>query len=476
MLRRAIAVVALVALAWFYTLYQYNLLFTAKRVSVTAQLDQTHYEWTVQKHRQAPDGIEKDLILVNGQFPGPTIQAKIGDTISVTVHNKLNESTSIHWHGIHQNGTNFMDGAVGITQCGIPPGESFTYRFTVDKAGTYWWHSHYELQRTDGMFGALIVDDDSDPYLRHYDEELVIMIHDHYFDSSSNVLEWYLSRESSGSEPVPDNGLINGRGVFDCSKLLNDKFNCSSEWAQNAHFSMVSGRRYRIRLINSSAMANFVVSIAGGEFDVIEADSTLLKRSHTKELPISAGQRYSLIYTARGKGQGQMIVEMDTDCFNYVNPYLDPIAAATITIQRGTIGDLAKDLMRRVSSKLSRFTKRDECLDVEEGLLEPLYDEPVPEADIQVIVYAKIMKLQRNNRAPYSFFNRTSWIPAIGSPNLLTQLELTNASITTNTLTGDAPTEKWGGHQMVVPVPLGSVVELIVNNGDESPHPFHLVS
>ena len=81
------------------------------------------YYWEATWVRAAPDGFSRPVIGINGKWPPPTIEAEIGETITVTLFNKLgNQSTSLHWHGIRQFGTGAMDGAVGTTQCPIPPG------------------------------------------------------------------------------------------------------------------------------------------------------------------------------------------------------------------------------------------------------------------------------------------------------------------------------------------------------------------
>lgn len=83
-----------------------------------------------------PDGAcTRPVVGVNGAWPLPLIEATVGDELVLHVFNELgNASTSIHFHGFFQNGTNYMDGAVGVTQCGIPPGESFTYHIKVETA------------------------------------------------------------------------------------------------------------------------------------------------------------------------------------------------------------------------------------------------------------------------------------------------------------------------------------------------------
>lgn len=82
-----------------------------------------------------PDGLyDRPTIGVNGKWPIPLIEATVGDTLKLHVTNDLgNASTSLHFHGIFQNGTNHMDGATGVVQCPIPPGESFTYNFKVSR-------------------------------------------------------------------------------------------------------------------------------------------------------------------------------------------------------------------------------------------------------------------------------------------------------------------------------------------------------
>lgn len=102
---------------------------------------------------------------INGQWPCPSLEVDVGDKVVVHVTNKLdNETTSIHWHGILQEGSSLMDGAAYVSQCPIPPGKSFTYEFEVKHPGTYWYHAHLGAQYTDGLRGPLIVHDKNDPY------------------------------------------------------------------------------------------------------------------------------------------------------------------------------------------------------------------------------------------------------------------------------------------------------------------------
>ena len=76
--------------------------------------------------------------------------------VEVTNHLSVSGFT-VHWHGIHQVGTPWMDGVPYVTQCPILPRQTFTYRFIATPAGTHWWHSHFQNQRVDGFYGFLIV-------------------------------------------------------------------------------------------------------------------------------------------------------------------------------------------------------------------------------------------------------------------------------------------------------------------------------
>jgi iron transport multicopper oxidase len=100
------------------------------------------------------------VIGINGHWPIPVIECDVGDTLSVTVHNNLpDQSTSLHFHGMWQKGSQTYDGAGQVTQCPIQPGNSFTYTFTANPAGTHWYHSHVGGQYPDGLRGKMIVHD-----------------------------------------------------------------------------------------------------------------------------------------------------------------------------------------------------------------------------------------------------------------------------------------------------------------------------
>ncbi|XP_066264318.1 uncharacterized protein [Branchiostoma lanceolatum] len=110
------------------------------------------------------DGVQRNVIVVNDQFPGPTLEVMEGAQMVVTVVNNLiREATSLHFHGMYMRGVPYMDGVPYVTQCPILPTHSFTYRFKAEPAGTHWYHSHLGSQKEDGLFGAFIVHKTSMP-------------------------------------------------------------------------------------------------------------------------------------------------------------------------------------------------------------------------------------------------------------------------------------------------------------------------
>ena len=108
------------------------------------------------------DGRFRPIITINGHMPGPTIIAHKNQRLVITVYNELKnvEGISIHWHGIHQIGTPRADGVAYVMQLPIMSGQHYQYDFIASPSGTHWYHAHSGAQRTDGLYGALIIMED----------------------------------------------------------------------------------------------------------------------------------------------------------------------------------------------------------------------------------------------------------------------------------------------------------------------------
>jgi iron transport multicopper oxidase len=99
--------------------------------------------------------------------------------VSVTVRNSLgNETTSLHFHGMYQIGTGYNDGDTGVTSCPIQPGDSYTYTFVANPAGTHWYHSHDKGQYPDGLRGKMIIHDRSWENSLNIDSQIYLSMSD----------------------------------------------------------------------------------------------------------------------------------------------------------------------------------------------------------------------------------------------------------------------------------------------------------
>ncbi|KXT12813.1 hypothetical protein AC579_1816 [Pseudocercospora musae] len=113
------------------------------------------YNFVITNTTISSGGVERIALFVNGQMPGPKIEASWGNTVVVHVTNAMqNNGTSIHFHGIRQNYTNKMD---SITQCALAPGESMTYTWKATNYGSSWYHSNFAIQTYEGVFGPMPV-------------------------------------------------------------------------------------------------------------------------------------------------------------------------------------------------------------------------------------------------------------------------------------------------------------------------------
>lgn len=189
-------------------------------------------EWRVTKELRSPDGVEKDIYLINGQFPGPTIEAMSGDKLEINVFNDIKnddkDGIAIHWHGLSMKGANEMDGTVGVTQCTIASGQNFTYNFRIEDTqhGTYWYHAHSAVKRADGLFGGFIIhspsndEKQSDLEKHEYRVDKLLLIGDWYHKPAQTALDWYQDSDHFGYEPAPDSLLINGRGAYTCANAV----------------------------------------------------------------------------------------------------------------------------------------------------------------------------------------------------------------------------------------------------------------
>ncbi|CAK7567997.1 MAG: hypothetical protein SEPTF4163_005975 [Sporothrix epigloea] len=382
-----------------------------------------------------PDGaLDRPTIGINGQWPIPQLKVTVGDRMILNVHNDLgNISTSLHFHGLFQNGTNHMDGAVGVTQCAIPPGSSFTYDILFEQPGTYWYHSHSEGQYMDGLRGAIVVHDPDGPYERAYDEEIVLSISDWYHELSFDLIDQLINVENpTGAEPVPHAALIND--------------------TQNLVIPVKPDTTYLVRFVNIGGFAAQYVWFEGHSMRVVEVDGVWTEAAHADMLYLTPAQRYSVLLTTRGDTSANfaLICAMDEDLFDVIPEGQNSNVTAWL------VYDATRPLPE------PQHVESFEALD-DYGLV------PVDRLPIfEHVDYSFSLNVQMDNLrdgANYAFFNDITYTqPKV--PSLYTTLSVGGTKASNPIV--------YGSHTNTHIFKHHDVIELILNNGDDGRHPFHL--
>ncbi|MBA0874803.1 hypothetical protein Goshw_022257, partial [Gossypium schwendimanii] len=115
------------------------------------------FEWNVTYGTIAPLGVPVKGILINGQFPGPNLNSTTNNNIVVNVFNNLDEPFLVTWDGVQHRKNSWQDGVLG-TNCPIPPGKNYTYKFQVkDQIGSYMYYPVTAMHKAVGGFGGLRV-------------------------------------------------------------------------------------------------------------------------------------------------------------------------------------------------------------------------------------------------------------------------------------------------------------------------------
>ncbi|KAF2396900.1 hypothetical protein EJ06DRAFT_177362 [Trichodelitschia bisporula] len=238
----------------------------------------------------APDGITRMALLINGSMPGPPIRASWGDTVVVTVNNRLHDNgTSIHFHGVRQTGNSMNDGVPSITQCPIAPGASMTYTWVANSYGTSWYHSHFAIQTWEGVFAPLIIDG---PRSMDFDNDLGAFFLQDW--SHATVDSMYdLAQDAvdpAGGRVKMDTGLINGMNTWgDADTGIT---------GQRLRVGFAPGESHLLRIVNAAIQSTFKFMIDEHTMTVIAVDFVPIEPYETQVLNVNIGQRYDVIVNA----------------------------------------------------------------------------------------------------------------------------------------------------------------------------------
>ncbi|KAI1110157.1 Cupredoxin [Nemania sp. NC0429] len=406
-------------------------LFTSLQVTTAATVT---YDFTVGWVRANPDGaFERPTIGINGQWPIPRIEANVGDNVVVHVTNQLgNQTTSLHFHGLFMNGTVHMDGPVQVTQCAIPPGGSFTYNFTINQPGTYWYHSHTTGQYPDGLRGPLIIHDPESPFLDQYDEEIILSVSDWYHEEMAVMLPAFNSKGNpTGAEPVPQAALFNE--------------------TQNLTIAVQPGKTYLFRMVNIGAFAGQYVWFEGHNMTIVEVDGVYHQPAEAEMIYIATAQRYSFLLTTKNETTANyaFVASMDTTLFDTLPADLNYNVTGWLTYD--------------ASQPFPEPALVDELDSFDDMTLiaydnQTLFGEPDKTIELNVIMD------NLGDGANYAFFNNITYKPP-KVPSLYTALSA-----------GEQATDPtvYGSHTNSFVLNRGEVVQIVINNLDSGRHPFHL--
>ncbi|KAF4358237.1 hypothetical protein F8388_000883 [Cannabis sativa] len=249
----------------------------------------THYNFVVKEAPYTRLCSTKNILTINGKFPGPTIRVHKGDTIYVRVHNKGNHNITIHWHGVKQPRNPWSDGPEYITQCPIQPGETFNQKIIFsNEEGTLWWHAHSDWLRAT-VHGAIEIfpkKGTTFPFPKPH-KQIPIILGEWWKKDILEVLEEFVV--SGGQPNVSDAFTINGQP--------GDFYNCSKPGT----FKLVveQNKRYLLRIINAAMNEILFFSIAQHNLTVVGIDGSYTKPLTTNFITISPGQTIdALLQTA----------------------------------------------------------------------------------------------------------------------------------------------------------------------------------
>ncbi|MDH4609822.1 copper resistance system multicopper oxidase [Pseudomonas sp. BN102] len=284
---------------------------------------------------------------INGTLPGPLLRWREGDTVTLRVRNRLDEETSIHWHGIILPAN--MDGVPGFSFAGIAPDGMYEYRFQVKQHGTYWYHSHSGFQEQVGVYGPLVIDP-KEPEPFQYDRDYVVMLSDWTDEDPARVMaklkkqsDYYNQHRRTVGDFIDDvseqgwAAAMADRKMWAEMKMsptdLADVSGATYTYllngqAPNGNWTGLfqPGEKIRLRFINGSAMSYFDVRIPGLKMTVVAADGQPVEPVSVDEFRIAVAETYDVLVEPAG-GEAYTIFAQSMDRSGY--------ARGTLAVREG---------------------------------------------------------------------------------------------------------------------------------------------
>jgi CopA family copper-resistance protein len=280
-------------------------------VGMNAEAKTVHYDLVATKGEVNLSGKETVdfALMLNGTIPSPTLEFTEGDDAEIKVTNRIpDDELSIHWHGILL--PTEMDGVPYVTTPPIRPGESFTFKFKIRQHGTFWYHSHTNVQEQKGVYGAFIIH----PKERKtkYDKDVVVVLSDWSDENATDILKnlrkdgdfylykkgtmrsWLGAIQAGGLGTYLDNEWTR-MGGMDFSDVGYDAFLFNGK--RDSQLAVAHpGERVRIRVINAAASSYFYVSLGQAPMTIMSADGTDIEPTQAKEFLIGMAETYDILF------------------------------------------------------------------------------------------------------------------------------------------------------------------------------------
>jgi len=267
------------------------------------------YEFEIDTKQINITGQSVEALAIADQIPAPTIRAEVGDVLRTTFHNNLDVTTSVHWHGVLLPGSE--DGVPYLNTQPIPAGGSHTFEFPILHGGTYWYHSHTDLQIQKGIYGALVF---TEPGSQTEMQEEVVLLSDWINEEAESVLDnlkstddfYSFKRDSIQSwDGVIANGMpairsrfsssLTRMGPMDLADVGYDAFLANG--AEESVLALENNQNdsVKLRLINGSTSSIFDVEYAGGPMRIVAADGLDIEPILVQRLRISTAETYDVV-------------------------------------------------------------------------------------------------------------------------------------------------------------------------------------
>ncbi|MBK6749452.1 MAG: multicopper oxidase domain-containing protein [Acidobacteria bacterium] len=265
------------------------------------------YELTIDETTVNYSGKSVKALAINGQIPAPTLTFTEGDIAEIHVKNNLKEESSLHWHGILL--PNEQDGVPYLTTTPIAPGGTHNFRFPIKQSGTYWYHSHSNLQEQRGLYGPFIIKKRDEPAMPNY----TVLLSDWTDESPhevhrslKNANDWYAIKKDAVQSygEAANAGALKAKfrqewqrmNAMDVSDVYYNAFLTNGK-KEDASPDFKAGDKVRLRIINGSASTYFWVQFAGSQLSVVASDGMDVVPINVDRMMIAVAETMDVIVT-----------------------------------------------------------------------------------------------------------------------------------------------------------------------------------